>query len=219
MTWEEFQEWFSYHATGFTGLHSWLRKFPETPTDAREETQPTQERILQRWFRVLESTELADAKRASDLLHDGTEAEPKGFDKHPGAVRAIAAKSRTGRGGRGRQQGPRYVNGEEVVDCLLCQDWGRFSVWHPCVLADVHNGKPIRPPYYTCARSCTCHAGEPYRRNCRTFDPRTDLPLRREDADGEWRLHDTHSPDEHAAVTEFVAGIAPNHEDAFDGFS
>lgn len=206
MTWEEFNEWFVHHASGFTGLHSWLGKFPESQADAKADMQPTQERILQRWFRVLESVELRDAKRASDSLHAGEEDEPKGFDKHPGAVRSIAQKFRDRRGDRGRHRGPRVVGGRELVDCLACEDWGRVSCWRPEAMQQAAAGE-LTPPYYTCALACTCEAGAAYRHTHRTFNPKLDLPLRRQDGDGQWRLHLRDDPAEHEALRELVHSI------------
>jgi len=206
MTDSEFNEWFSCHASCFTGLHSWLRKFPATDAEAKQRHQPTQERILQRWFRVLEDVDLADAKEATDRLHSGEEDEPKGFDKHPGAVRGIARKLRTGGASSGREEGPRVVGGVEVVDCVTCQDWGRLWVWHPDDMGRALAGR-LGPPYRSCHVACTCRAGNRYRRTHRLFDPKRDLPIRRADEDGQWRTRDRDDPAEHEALRRFVEAI------------
>jgi len=208
MTDAEFNEWFSYHASCFTGLHSWLRKFPAaTDAQAKQNHQSTQERILQRWFRVLEEVGLADAKKATDRLHSGEEDEPKGFDKHPGAVRRIARKVRPGAQRAGREEGPRIVGGVESVDCVTCQDYGRVWVWHPDDMGRAAAGK-LEPPFKPCYVACTCRAGNRYQRTHRLFDPTRDLPIRRADDDGEWRTHDQDDPAEQEALRQFVAGIA-----------
>lgn len=218
MTWDEFQEWLVYHASGFTGLHSWLSKMPENRAVARSESEPTQHDVLQRWYRCLDDVDLKDAKRASDSLLSGDEAEPRGYDKHPAAVAAIARRLHGSRPSGAREEGPRFIHGEEVVTCLLCRDWGRFSVWHPESMKRVA-AEGLNPPHYVCAVSCTCPAGRRYRKRIRQFEPRLDLPLRRQDSDGVWRLHDVADQEEHAALFEFVGAIVPaNREPAFDRY-
>ena len=206
MTWEEFEDWFSYHASRFTGLHTWLGKYAESRADARNEREPTQESILQGWFHTLAQVDLADAKRATDLLHAGDEPEPKGPDKIAGAVAQIARRMRTGAGWTGREEGPRIVGGVETVDCVTCQDWGRVWVWHPEDMARAAAGK-LKPPFRSCHVACTCRAGNRYRRTHRLFDPKRDLPIRRADDAGQWRTHDWGDPAEHEALRRFVEAI------------
>ena len=98
------------------------------------------------------------------------------------------------------------VGGEEVVNCVLCHDWGRVSCWHPESMKELARGESSAP-WYTCSLACTCDAGKLFRRTHRVFNPKLDLPMRREDGDGQWRTHWRDEPEEHAAVQAFTASI------------
>lgn len=128
MTRTEFTDWFSYHTARFTGVSSWLSKFPQQP---RREGEPTQSSIVDAWFNTLRHTPLEDAKHGTDVLHSGDEQFPdKGFDCHPMAVRRAAIGASNER--RASKTASRYLMaGEPTYRCWLCQDAGTRRIVHP----------------------------------------------------------------------------------------
>lgn len=84
MTRDEFDSWLEVHTACFPGVDDWLRKMPGHK----------QVGTLTEWFRVLQRTPLDDATRASRAIYDDGNLEPRGFGKHPIAVRNLAAKYR-----------------------------------------------------------------------------------------------------------------------------
>lgn len=176
MTDREFREWLDYHKAGFTGLGKFLASLPTVGGDDG----PGRTEVLTRWARCLRDTDLADAKAASDLLFSGEEADPKGYDRHPAAVREIARRITKRKPTASHE--PRIIDGVETFACLACCDGGARIVWHPATMKAIweQTGK-VTP--YTCAVRCTCAAGKRYRW-MREFDPAVDLEP------DVWRLED-----------------------------
>lgn len=155
MTEPEFRDWLDYHASGFTGLGKFLAGLPAVGTEGT----PGRSDVLRRWRWCLRDTDLTDAKAASDLLFSGDEPEPKGFDRHPAAVREIARRLTK------RKAAPvpttRIIDGVETFACRDCYDAGLRIVWHPATMQAVKEGRECVP--YTCAVRCQCGAGSRYR--------------------------------------------------------
>ena len=114
--------------------------------------------------------DFADAKKATDLLASGEEAEPKGFDRHPAAVRAIARRFHQ----RHVDDRPRYVDGQETVQCRRCQDSGFVTIWHHQAMEAARDGTLTGANSYKAAAACDCSAGDRHRDIAR-FNPRTML--------------------------------------------
>lgn len=72
----------------------------------------------------------------------------------------------------------KFVNGEEVFDCPLCEDAGTVAVWHPDTMRAIRNGKDAK--YETCAVACTCQSGDRWARE-RTLNGKRWPPLPRYD--------------------------------------
>ena len=161
---DEFSEWLDYHAAGFTGLKPWLRKMPADDRDG----------VRDRWQKVLAYVDIDDARAASDEMFESAD-QPRSFDKHPSAIRAIAAKrSSTRTSGDDR---PRYIDGEEVFRCLDCKDTGSRTIWHRKTVKVVRAGKAIaRGFYYTAACACLCEAGKKWKW-LKPFDELHDVPV------------------------------------------
>ncbi len=141
MTPGEFKTWFRYHASRFTGVAKWLGAFPKTTTGE----QPTQSDVLGAWRDALSRTELDDARRATDLMHSGKEAEPRGFDRHPAAIRMIAMRLQAALPSPVSR--PKRIDGKETFDCPQCRDDGRVSIWHHVsVAAAVESVRPTPVP-------------------------------------------------------------------------
>ncbi|MBN2579131.1 MAG: hypothetical protein JXB10_09085 [Pirellulales bacterium] len=166
MTHEEFQEWLVFHKSCFTGIDAWLEKV------IRGENAPSLKAILGRWFDVLKDVPLRDAKNATMKIHSGEAAEPKGYDRHPSAVRAIAGKNRPR---RCAELPPRIVDGEYAYRCPWCEDEGWRFIAHPDSLRDAREGK--LEVIVEAMVACICKAGDPFRVHAGTFDPQRDCEL------------------------------------------
>jgi hypothetical protein len=159
MTDHEFAEWFEYHSAAFTGIPEWLAKRPSP--------KPT----LDRWCGVLRNVNLFDAKLATDRLF-AQEDQPRGFDRHPAAVAAITRKNREPEAFQPR----RIIDGQESFRCLLCEDDGRLTCWHPEQIKHYRStGKLSERLPNTCSMSCTCAAGEQHH-GYGKYNPRQWLP-------------------------------------------
>lgn len=72
----------------------------------------------------------------------------------------------------------RFIGGEEVFDCGLCEDGGTVVVWHPYTVRAIRDGRGAS--YMTCAVACTCQAGDRWARE-RTLANKRWPPLPRFD--------------------------------------
>jgi hypothetical protein len=211
---DEFTDFQDYLFARVPELESWLNGFAVA---RREET-------IESWFEVLSRLDVEAAQYAVRLLQAGDEQEPRSFSKYPACIAAIVKRIRGECAQEARRRGPRIIDGEEVFECLQCRDDGRVSCWHPESMKAARGGtlgqvvirgldcfgrqEEHRAPLFTCALACTCAAGESFRRGkMRVFNPAVDLPLRRKDADGQWRMHFTTDQEEQAALAEFVRSI------------
>lgn len=158
MTHDEFREWFKHHVTSFTGVGSWLASFP-TVTQGN---QPTQAQVRMNWYRVLEHTDLADARAATDSLFRGDDQFPEksGFDCHPATVRKIAKRHSAF---RVRPAANPNYNREETYKCLQCRDVGLVHVWHPQIVREARRDREtwlaVGKVYSACV-CCSCQSGE-----------------------------------------------------------
>jgi hypothetical protein len=207
MTFDEFNEWFSYHASCFVSMQSWLDKV------TKGEGAPSTRDIKRRWLSVLQNIELADAKKASDKMLSGEEEEPNyrgssNFSKHPAAVRRIAQRLRGDRDPARRRE--RFVDGERVYSCLRCRDDGVVWCWHPESMRAAKKGTLGQPfTVCSCAVRCTCREGDLNAKNlpC-VFDEKMWLPVERMDLQRERQ-----------SLVDFVSAIKPpNYEPAFSDY-
>lgn len=184
MTKEQFAQWFAYHSAAFTGIAAWLEKVTKGPES------PPRIQVLRAWLRTLEDCDLAEAKAATDAMARGEIEEPKGFDRHPAAIRAACGKSRRQRAKSYEIE--RYENGDpdrgaRLYCCPLCQDTGAVLCWHQQNIRDVldgtfaakrERGKAFR--LYEQAVPCDCEAGrDRFPKAPARFDPDRALPLHR----------------------------------------
>jgi hypothetical protein len=152
MTDQEFAEWFRYHCSRFTGMKTYL-------LDAQRNGIKTDD-VKDGWFQALRGTALEDAKAATDSMHAGDDEEPMGYDRHPRAIRAIAARHHKMHVIATKDYGsPRL----ERLRCRVCRDCGTVRVWHWASLQAALAGNLGRPgTLYTMAVACTCEAGDRY---------------------------------------------------------
>lgn len=199
MTKDDFNEWLTHHKTCFTGIECWLDKV--TSGDKA----PTRTQILSTWATILRDVELSEAKRASIKMAAGEIEEPKGFDRHPAAIRKAAGVSRHA----AVANAPRYdLDGNQTYACLTCMDDGWVRCWHPQSMAQAKAGKPIEP--YSVAVVCTCAIGQ-------TKDKHRTYP--RYDAKRWLRLDGWHDTDT-GRLCEFVDAMRPaNYDPAFSEFA
>jgi hypothetical protein len=72
----------------------------------------------------------------------------------------------------------KFVNGEEVYDCPLCEDSGTVAVWHPDTVRGIRNGKDVARA--VCVVACVCSEGDRWARE-RTLNGKRWPPLPRFD--------------------------------------
>lgn len=114
MTRIEFDDWFDHHCSSFTGVESWLAKFPEAGNGV------TQRSILDRWYLAISSLTVAQAKWATDQMFASPN-KPRSFDDHPARVVEL---NRNADGSRAA--GPATAPGGPV--CGLCDGTGMVEV-------------------------------------------------------------------------------------------
>jgi hypothetical protein len=191
VTHQEFNTWMGYHMARFTGIAGWLAKFPPRP---RFEGDPTQVDVRDAWFDVLRNVDWKDAQHATDDMHRGEEELPKSFDDHPRYVSRIAGKKRESRAQSVNRR--RYIDGEETVACLECNDAGNLQSWHKLSIKAARKGDLFHPtlnpnargmPYKTCVR-CTCEAAnKPCNRLFEVYDPSKHFLVYSIHADENWQ--------------------------------
>jgi hypothetical protein len=125
MTNEEFNEWLRHHTAAFPGMAAWLNKLPQ-----KRDT-------LAAWEYALRAVDLDAAKRATDLMLSGEEAQPAGWGSYPAAIRAIAMRLC---GERRQYSQPRTIDGQPTYECAHCQDEGWVMVYHRNALRWAHAG-------------------------------------------------------------------------------
>lgn len=114
MTHAEFDEWFDHHCSRFTGVSSWLEKFPEFGTGA------TQRSILDGWYLAVSSLSLANAKWATDQMF-GHATKPRSFDDHPARIVELNRNAEVAKGAS-----PSSTHAGPVCD--LCDGTGMAEV-------------------------------------------------------------------------------------------
>lgn len=217
MTRDEFQKWFRHHCSRFTGIRAWLDK------TTRGVGAPDEAEILRAWYGTLCKVELTAAKAASDSMHSGEVDEPKGFDRHPAAIRKAAGTL------GGASDGPldrvRYDNdGNRTYGCLVCLDDGWVICWHP-VSMKAAKAERLGELFtlYTTAVCCDCSAGQERNRggNSVTYNPQTWLLLHRTE-DGKQVIECVSEKAEQDRLVEWMSNYKSpqpeNHEAAFDAF-
>lgn len=217
MTKDEFRDWFRYHCARFTGIRSWLAKVT-TGVDA-----PSEAEILRGWYGVLRNVELVAAKNASDLMLGGEVEEPRGFDRHPAAIRRAAGLSQAGSGGSRNRT--RYdSDGNQTYSCLVCFDSGHVICWHPTSMKAAKGGSlGNRFTLYSIAVVCSCSAGQEknHRSGFPVFNSQFWLPLVRAE-DGKVVVCDMSNESEQARLSEWMANYEPakpeNYEAEFAEF-
>jgi hypothetical protein len=195
-----FQEAFLFPR--FPELEAWLNNQGE---DRRAET-------VESWWEVLRYAELIHAQEAVRRMHAGDEPEPRSFSRFPAAILAVARNvAKEAHRRAASRPGPRVVDGEPVYQCLQCEDFGMIAAWHPDTLKELAAGE--RGTLYTCVFACTCPAGTLYRKWAPVFDAERHLPLRRRDADGQWRMHYQHDAAEIETAREFAERLYRQREE------
>jgi len=185
MTEPEFQGWLKHHRARFTGLSKWIAAMPEY-----SESEPTRQEVLRGWYYALKDCDVQTAKDASDAIHRGEEAEPRGYDRHPAAIRAIANRKRDA------ESHQCYSDNQQTFRCHQCQDDGWVTVWHPISMKAAQTSKLGDPgTITTIAVACTCPAGDSHATaRAKRFNPSSMVPL------GGYR----YSAEEQDKLTEFV---------------
>ena len=209
----EFSDWFSFHSVRFTGVGSWLAKFPDEKP--RSEAEPiTKRAILKAWRGILADVSLDAATQASEALANGDESfSERGFDCHPRDVRRVAIGIRRSSGGSDRTQ--RYIGGERTYACPECLDTGAIVVALAKSLRAARDGdlfhKDHNPtgetPLYSGTAACSCEAGQQFAGwGCARFDEERMLRLDSVERGNWWE-----------AASEFAAastkGVEFNPED------
>ncbi len=159
MTRDEFDDWYDKHAAHFPGLLTWMGKF----------SKDRQAAISGVWFEHLKACEQADCLEATTALFEQAGRAPV-YERHPQAIRGIIRDKESARATEDRQ--PRYVDGEQVFECLLCEDGGWVRCWHPKTVAATAAGTLGEPfTVYTCAVPCNCQTGDRFARRHGRYSP------------------------------------------------
>ena len=211
MTDAEFKRWWKHHTARFTGIRTWLGKFPETSGG-----ETTRSDVTAAWRDVLRRVDYDDAIEATDRMYAGDETPPRGYDSHPAAVRAIAMKLH--REVPNPVQRPKYVGGKETFRCVQCRDDGMVGIYHPETVEAARRPETFDPASICSAVvRCTCSIGsaKPDRlgsffdakRHCRAPEP--------------CRMND---PEEIERLLAFAKGLGAvenleNYEPAFEEFA
>ena len=201
MTWDEFKgDWFPAHCAAFTGIRAWLAKI------SRGDGAPTEAQIVKGWYNVLREVDLEAANAATARMHAGDIEEPKGFDRHPAAIRRACGVQR-----QRRDTEPRFdADGNQMFSCRDCLDSGYVLCWHPTSMKAMRDGT-FGNPYtvYSAYVVCHCPAGNQHdgRREFPRFDCKRHLPIQVA----------TWHEDDRARLAEFVGNMRPaGYERAFD---
>jgi hypothetical protein len=207
MTWDEFRkDWYTEHCACFTGIPAWMAKLEKTSEG------PAARDVVKRWYGVLRDIDLSAAKKASHMMHAGEIEEPRGYDRHPAAIRN-AAKSISPNGSSYRPRST--ADGQPTFSCLRCEDIGLVFCWHPAFVAKIaKKGFEPNAHYDDCAMPCTCAAGDVAAKNFPTatrYDPKRAMLL---------GIGGTKSETEREKLLEWLANREPlvpeNYESAFD---
>lgn len=210
MTHSEFHTWLTYHRAKFTCLTPWFEKINER--HAQDDSEPSLDDTMTSWFRTLGRYDLDDATRATDMM--GVDVpEPPAYERHRHPM-VISEICRTLRGETRRETGERqrrYIGGEEVYECALCQDSGFVTVWSVEAMRAARAGTPVRDvTYFDCSTKCTCKAAIGKDRGLAVFNPNTMLPF------NGMPLDRTKEPEDLLAFVSsgvVTAGIAKPRED------
>lgn len=160
MTNDEFRAWLAYHQAAFPGVAAWLED--KVPPELQPET-------LQQWRRAVASISLEEAKAATDKLF--TETKRPYYENHPAVIAAMARRDRTSQPEAVKRR--KFVDGQEVFDCRLCEDNGYLVCWHPQAIAYYRRTGNLEGfAGRTCAKACVCVEGDKYERQFGRYDPR-----------------------------------------------
>lgn len=156
MTRDEFFGWFEHHTACFPGVETWLDK-----VTSAGDNPPLRSKVLAVWGSILAEVDLDAAKRASLRMAAGEIEEPKGYDRHPGAIRKECGISRRDRDRQRPWERERYVDGQRVYCCATCRDTGLVRVWSAESMAAAKGGTLGEPlTLYAAYCACTCAAGD-----------------------------------------------------------
>ena len=160
MTEAQFDSWFAYHASAFSGLMTWHDRLPDPKA------------TLAHWFRLLAPVELETAKAATDKLFAEASRTPP-FDQHPELVRRTALAIAED---RRREDGQRAfaATGVDSTECPHCDDYGLVRVRAFGAMlkrATRLYGSLEKASRQTCGMRCNCSAGDRFSAKIPRFDP------------------------------------------------
>lgn len=158
MTDPEFKDWLKKHRSCFTGLNTWFGKLPKPGRE--HEGEPNYQDVFKRWYGALRDVDYADAVAATEAMFAGKFDEPKGFDRHPAAIRTYALQLRDGRNEDAAGVPRRYVDGRMAFRCAACEDEGFVPVWHPETVRKVADANEFTHPLYNAVAPCYCEMGK-----------------------------------------------------------
>lgn len=168
MTRTEFSEWLKHHRARFTGLSQWLGKLPTKAMAA--EGEPSRADVLDAWYATLRYCDLDDCREASSRMAAGDIEEPRGYDRHPAAIRRAASGHAAERSRKAVIRRV-IVDGEEAMKCLACRDTGIRDCWAPqSVQAAADNRLGESFTLYRAVAYCPCDAGKRYSQVIPAFD-------------------------------------------------
>lgn len=154
MTDEEFSRWLQHHQAAYPSLSDWLARVTRQ-TDGEATTTP--EAIMACWANILADVPYDAAIAATDAMARGDEEEPRGYDRHPAAIRAMARRIAARRATMHTR--PIRIDGQETYACPRCLDSGVVTIYHPRTIAAARRGMLTPGTVYTAAAACSCQAG------------------------------------------------------------
>lgn len=146
----DYEDWEQRHFDAFPQTAEWMA--------GRRDVAATRSA----WQRALIDVELTDCRQATEAFLRGEEEPPKTPQDWPRFIRRVALRL-AGQRRRDRDRHRHSFDGEETFGCLMCQDTGLVTVWHPKSMQAARDGK-LAPegnvPRYSAVVRCGCPEGD-----------------------------------------------------------
>jgi len=157
---QEFDKWITHHQEAFPSVAMFFKRIPKE----------TRSGTLELWERTIGRLDLESAIKATDSMF--AESDRTFCENHPAQILLRAKRDKS----PNTFQPRKIIDGQESFRCLLCEDDGRLTCWHPEQIKHYRStGKLSERLPNTCSMACTCAAGEQHH-GYGKYNPRQWLP-------------------------------------------